>query len=330
MHVRVTVISENEGCMKNMVLPIKNGYKRGEEEYIMKNKYNIAREKNITGKKGIRKCGAAGLILIALVLGACGQPDITTESIQSLGIPISETENSPGGGPGAEDSVVDNLSAPDLGESSSAYTPNAGNGGQAAGSQQDLPAGGGQNAGSQQDVPADGGLGDSSLLQPTYIGSWKVTDYCYPTTPCGLSQMEVDILVGSELIYAQESFTCNQKVIQSEVFGYEFWDCNNLTEYEQSYNVSVEKWFEEGNTGKVKCGYLTMEEDIFGNRFAWMEEQPDKMMIYYYGVIFLAVNDQAQAGPAAESPRDGAYLEALKNLLFYQQLPLDRRLKIYL
>lgn len=227
----------------------------------MKNKITNTERKRV---RKYRKYGATGTVLIALILSACGQQDISEESGQGLGIPLSGTESFSDSQQNVEDFMTGSISIPDTGQSSK----------------------------------------ESGLLQPTYIGNWKVTDYCYPSTPCGLSQMEVDILVGSELIYTQESFTCNQKVFQSEVFDYEFWDCNNLTEYEQGYNVSVEKWFEEGNTGKVKCGYLTMEDDIFGNRFAWMEEQPDKMMIYYYGVIFLAVNDQAQADPETESPRD--------------------------
>ena len=82
----------------------------------------------------MRKYRAAGLVLITLVLGACGQQDASTESEQGLGIPIYETESSPGGGPGMEDNVADSLSAPDLEESleesNSANVLDAGNEGQ--------------------------------------------------------------------------------------------------------------------------------------------------------------------------------------------------------
>jgi len=251
-----------------------------------------------TEKKGLRELEAAGLVLMALFLGACGQRDVSGDSRQDLGIPISDTESSSGGQQGTENFEAGSLSAsaPEQSREGSVSADAAGN-------------------------------GEQSGSQPTYIGSWKVADYCYPTTPCGLSQLEVDILIGSELIYAQESFTCNQKVMQGEGFGYEFSFYDSLTEYEQDYNVSVDKWFADGDVGQVKCGYLTIEEDVFGNRFVWMEEQPDKMLIYYYGVIFLAVNDRAQADLTVGSPRENAYLEALKNLLFDQQLPLGQEME---
>lgn len=186
-------------------------------------------------------------------------------------------------------------------DSTSAGALNAGNGVQGSGTLDSTSAGAlnagneiqgdGQVNSAQADTSAGGGSVDSGLLQPTYIGSWKVTEYCYPSTPCGLSQMEVDVLIGSELVYAPESFTCNQKVIDGEEFGYEFSFYDSLSEIEQEYNVSVSGWFAEADTGKVKSGYLTIEEGIFGDSFSYMEEQPDKMLIYYYGVMFLAVRE---------------------------------------
>lgn len=235
------------------------------------------------------KYGATGLFMMVLALGACGQQDVQPESGRELGIPTTGQE-SPTDGPESEESTGQSLE-----ESTPASTPGVGDEGQ-----------------------------DGSLSQPTYIGSWRVTDYCYPSTPCGLSQLEVDVLLGSELTYAPESFTCNQRVVESEGFGYEFSFYDSLAEYEQDYNVSVSGWFAGGDMGMVKSGYPTIEEGIFGNHFSYMEEQPDKILINYYGVVFLAAREQASDGSAAVSPRDRAYGEALSNLLLYNQLPLGQ------
>lgn len=275
-------------------------------------------------KKRLKRYSAAGLIALALVLGACGQRNQPSESEQQLGNPITGEENPVGGAGSMEDPGRSSLSASGTAQlpegSTSAGAPAAGNDGQS-----------GSLAGSTSaDVPDAGNAGqggstaESGLLQPTYIGRWKVTEYCYPSTPCGLSQMEVDVLIGSELVYAPESFSCNQRVMESEGFGYEFSFHDSLTEYEQELNVLVNSWFEGGDTGKVKSGYLTIEEGIFGDRFSYMEEQPDKMLIYYYGVVFLAVREQTPTTSADQSPRDSAYREALNNLLLYNQLPLGQ------
>lgn len=237
-------------------------------------------------KKSRKRYIAAGLIVLALSLGACGQPGASSESEQEFGLAIAGAEGPAGG--------TENVGDPGTG-SSSADVPGAGNEGQGGG-----------------------------ILQPTYIGSWKVTEYCYPSTPCGLSQLEVDVLIGSELIYTSESFSCNQRVVESDGFGYEFSFYDSLAEFEQDYKVSVNKWFEGGDTGLVKSGFLTIEEGIFGDNFSYMEEQPDKMLICYYGVVFLAVREQASTVPATQSSRDSAYREALNNLLLYNQLPLGQ------
>lgn len=197
--------------------------------------------KNGDRKNIWQKYKVTGLIVTALVLGACGQQNASPENVQSLGIPIDGQES-------IEASAV-----------------------------------------------------DSALSQPVYIGSWKVTDYGYPSTPCGLSQLEVDALIGSELIYAPEGFTCNGSVVESEGFSYEFAFYDSLTEYEQRYNVSVSGWFAEGDTGMVKCGYAAIDEGMFGDSFVFIEEQPDKMLIHYYGVVFLAVREQTSADGGRES-----------------------------
>lgn len=308
----------------------------------------------------LKRYGAAGLVMMALALGACGQQGVQPESGQDIGIPLT-------GSGSVEDSGAGSLSAAGTAQSSeggtSAGISGAGNsetvGSPAGGTSVGIsgagnsetagsPAGGtsagsntgsagqrgGTESGTSAGVPdtANGGAGSSSgesgLLQPTYIGSWKVTEYCYPSTPCGLSQLEVDVLMGSELIYTSENFTCNQRVAESEGFGYEFSFYDSLAEFEQDYNVSVNGWFAGGDTGKVKTGYLTIDEGIFGDRFSYMEEQPDKMLIYYYGVVFLAVREQAPAVLPAESSRDSAYREALNNLLLYNQLPLGQEADI--
>lgn len=246
-------------------------------------------------KNRLPKYGIAGLIIIALALSACGQQSVQPIDVQSLSIPIAEAENSVDE-PGSEkDPVTGDLSAPSVVQSPEDNIPEA-----------------------------DYEEQSSSLSQPEYIGSWKVTDYRYPSTPCGLSQLEVDALIGSELTYASKSFTCNQRVIESEEVGYEFAFYDSLEEYEQDFRVSVSDWFAGGDVGMIKSGYLTIMEDIFGNNFIFMDEQPDKMMINYYGVLFLAVRQQPLAGSTADSPRDSAYKEVLNNLLYDYQLPLGQ------
>lgn len=231
-------------------------------------------------KKTLKRYGVAGLIMMALALGGCGQPEVTQEPEQQLGIPITGMESPVGGVGSSEASQAVSLSG-----SGTAQSPESSTAASA------LDVG---------DAGQDGNPADSGILQPTYIGSWKVTEYCYPSTPCGLSQLEVDVLIGSELIYAPESFSCNQRVVESEGFGYELSFYDSLTEFEQDFSVSVNGWFEGGDTGKVKCGYLTIEEGIFGDSFSYMEEQPDKMLICYYGVVFLAVREQTPTVSAGQ------------------------------
>ena len=315
----------------------------------------------------MKRYGAAGLVMMALALGACGQQGVQPESGQELGIPLAGAGSEEGSGTGSvEGSGAGSLSAAGTAQpsegSAAADIPGAGNGvagGSPAGStsagpntgnaaQSGSPAGStsaGPNTGNavQSGSPessisvgalgagngtAGGSPADSGLLQPTYIGSWKVTEYCYPSTPCGLSQLEVDVLIGSELVYALESFTCNRKVVESEGFGYEFSFDDSLEEYEKNHSVSVSGWFAGEAAGKVKTGYLTIDEGILGDQFSYMEEQPDKMLICYYGVVFLAVREQTSAALPAESSRDSAYREALNNLLLYNQLPLGQEADI--
>ncbi len=263
-------------------------------------------------KKGLRKYGAAGLIMMALALSACGQQDVQPEVMQELGIPITETDSFVGGAEVREDSAADSLSAPDMEQSSEENIPAS------------VPGAGGEGQSSSQLGGSQQNFSTNDSLQPEYTISWKVTDYCYPSTPCGLSQSEVDILIGSEIIYTPESFTCNQRVIEGEEFGYVYSFYDSLEEYEQEFRVSVSDWFAGGDVGMVKSGHLTIMEDIFGDNFIFMEEQPDKMMINYYGVLFLAVRQQASAGPAVDLPPDSAYREVLNNLLYDYQLPLGQ------
>lgn len=268
-----------------------------------------------TKRRGSGKYRVAGLVLTALVLSACSQQDAKTEDERNPGIANIETESSYEEPESREASVDDDFQA--YGAEQSAQNNMTASTSDAS----DEISGGSQTG---QDNPAESTPVTNGLSQPAYIGDWKVVDYCYPQAPCGLSQEEVDDLIGSELTYAVDSFRFNHKVIQSEVFGYEFSFYDSLEEYNQSYNVSVDSWFADGDMGMVKCGYLALEEDIFGNCFTWMEEQPDKMLINYYGVIFLAVNEEPQVGPAIGSSRDKAYLEALGDLLFYNQLPIGQ------
>lgn len=303
-------------------------------------------------KKSRKRYIAAGLIVLALALGACGQPGASSESEQEFGLAIAGAEGPAGGtenvgDPGTGSSSVSETVQSPAG-STSADIPGGGNEGQGGSISTSVPGGGsegqgssisagvpgagneGQGGGTPAGVPGAGSgrqsssSADSGILQPTYIGSWKVTEYCYPSTPCGLSQLEVDVLIGSELIYTSESFSCNQRVVESDGFGYEFSFYDSLAEFEQDYKVSVNNWFEGGDTGLVKSGFLTIEEGIFGDNFSYMEEQPDKMLICYYGVVFLAVREQAPTVPATQSSRDSAYREALNNLLYYNQLPLGQ------
>ena len=267
--------------------------------------------KNRSMKKRWKKYGAAGIVAAALALGACGQQDAPPESVQSIGIPLVGTDSS------ANESG--NLSVSETVQSSSEDSTQAS--APDAGSKEPESS---QADGSQQAAPADeGGSSEGSALsQPVYIGNWEVTDYCYPSTPCGLSQLEVDALIGSELIYTPENFTCNRRVMEGDGFGYEFGFYDSLAEYEQNYSISVSSWFAGGDIGMVKCGYVTIEERIFGDNFVFMDEQPDKLLIHYYGVVFLAVREQAPAGLAAVTPRNNAYKDALNNLLLNYQLPL--------
>ncbi len=298
-------------------------------------------------KKSWKRSITAGMIVLALVLGACGQPGVPSESEQEFGISIAGAEGPEGGtenvgDPGTGSSyVLETVQSPagstsadvpgagneGQGGSTSADVPGAGNEGQAGSTSADVPGAGneGQAGSTSADVSGTGNEGQGGgILQPTYIGSWKVTEYCYPSTPCGLSQLEVDVLIGSELIYTSENFSCNQRVVENDGFGYEFSFYDSLAEFEQDYKVSVNNWFEEGDTGLVKSGFLTIEEGIFGDSFSYMEEQPDKMLICYYGVVFLAVREQTSTVPATQSSRDNAYREALNNLLYYNQLPLGQ------
>lgn len=162
----------------------------------------------------------------------------------------------------------------------------------------------------------------SYILQPVYLGDWEVAEYRYPTSPCGLSQEEVDALTGGVITYTDEYLYWNNQIVQSEAFGYDFTFYESLAEYEQEYNVSISDWFADGDTGRLVCGHLALEENRFGCYFAYMDEQPDKMVITCEGVLFLAVNHQAEPAVTTGSERYDAYLNALKDMLFYLKLPL--------
>ena len=252
-------------------------------------------------RRRTRKYGVAILALTALVLGACGQQGAQTEdggNGMPVGIPIVDSETQ-GDNPvgGWEDNPEINPEK-DM-ESSPENDPEN--------SLENIP----------ESMPES-----SDILQPVYLGDWEVVEYRYPTSPCGLSQEEVDALTGGVITYTDEYLYWNHQIVQSEAFGYDFTFYESLAEYEREYNASISDWFADGDTGRLVDGHLALEENRFGCYFAYMDEQPDKMVIIYEGVLFLAVNHQAEPAVTTGSARYDAYLNALKDMLFYLKLPL--------